>query len=217
MIRPAEYRPPAPPPPARCEPAPNICARSTTAGRCSSTARRSRTSPRTRRSARRRARSRGSIDIAAAPENRERMTFTSPKTGQPVLARLADPAQSRRPARAAAVLRDLGGIDLRPDGPHARPCRRLLRRLRGDAGHLRGRQRPQVRRQRRRVLRAHARQPRLCLLRDRAAADRPQQAGAQAERPGALRRRGQGARRRHRDLAARSSSRPAARSPTVCT
>ena len=49
------------------------------------------------------------FDIAAAPENRERMTFTSPKTGAPVLARLADPAEamptcarggcSRRPGR----------------------------------------------------------------------------------------------------------------------
>ena len=33
-------------------------------------------------------------DIAAAPENRERMTFTSPKTRPAGLARLADPAHA---------------------------------------------------------------------------------------------------------------------------
>ena len=59
-------------------------------------------------------------DIAAAPENRELMTFTSPTTGEPVHARLSDPENACRPARAAAVLRDLGGGDLRADGPLAR-------------------------------------------------------------------------------------------------
>ena len=45
----------------------------------------------------------------------------------------------------------------------------------------------------------HARRASLPQLRDRSAADRPQQAGAQAERSDAACRRGEGARRRHRD------------------
>ena len=39
-------------------------------------------------------------DIAAAPENRELMTFTSPKTGAAGAARLPDPEDPRRPARS---------------------------------------------------------------------------------------------------------------------
>ena len=113
------------------------------------------------------------------------------------VAGLADPAHARRPARTAVVLGDLGRGDLRPDGTHARSCRRLLLRLCGDAAGAGG-GRPEIRRQCRRVLRVHARQPHLRELRDRAAADRPLEARAQAERPDALRRRGQGARRRHR-------------------
>ena len=48
-------------------------------------------------------------------------------------ARLADPAHACRFARAAAVLGDLGGGDVRPDGAHARSRRRLLLRLCRDA------------------------------------------------------------------------------------
>ena len=109
------------------------------------------------------------------------MTFTSPKTGKPVLARLPNSPHSCRPARTAAVLGDLGGGDLRPDGALARPRRGLLRRLRGGAERVR-RRRAEVCRQRGRVLREDARRAPLSQLRDRAAADRPQQARAQAER-----------------------------------
>ena len=100
-------------------------------------------------------------DIAAAPENRELMTFTSPKTGAPVLRAYQIPQTPCRSARAAAVLGEMGGGDLRPDGPHARPRRRLLLRLCGGAERVR-RRRTEVRRQRRRVLRAHARRASLC-------------------------------------------------------
>ena len=64
-------------------------------------------------------------------------------------------------ARAAAVLRELGRGDLRPDGPHARSRRGLLLRLRRQAERVR-RGRPAVRRQRRPLLRARARQAPLC-------------------------------------------------------
>ncbi len=77
------------------------------------------------------------FDIAADPEQRERMTFASPKTGAARLARLADPEDGGRSARAAALFRNLGRGDLRPDGPRARPCRGLLRRLRRGAEILR--------------------------------------------------------------------------------
>ena len=73
-------------------------------------------------------------------------------------ARLSDPQDPRRSAGAAAVLGDMGGSDVRPDGPHARPRGGVLLRLRRRAGRVRGR-RPAVRRQRGRVLRAYARQP----------------------------------------------------------
>ena len=115
------------------------------------------------------------------------------------VAGLANPAHPRRSARPAAVLGNLGGSDLRPDGAIAGSRRRLLHRLRGDAAGVR-RRGPKVRRQSGRVLRVHARQSHLRQLRHRAAADRPLEAGAQAERSDALCRRRQGARRRHRDL-----------------
>ena len=57
------------------------------------------------------------FDIAAAPEMRERMTFTSPKTGGPGVARLANPALACRSQGQAPVLGNLGGSDLRADGP----------------------------------------------------------------------------------------------------
>ena len=79
----------------------------------------------------------GLYDIAAEPALRERMTFASPKTGEPVWRAWQIPQHPRRPARAPTVLGDLGGSDLRPDGPHARSRRGLLRRLRGDAAVLR--------------------------------------------------------------------------------
>ena len=127
------------------------------------------------------------------------MTFTSPKTGGPVLRAYQIP-QTHADLRARRLFSgDWAGGDLRPDGPHARSRRGLLRRLCGGAGRVR-RRRPAIRRQRHRLLRAHPRQPPLRQLRDRPAADRPLQAGAQAERPGALCRRRQGARRRHRHL-----------------
>ena len=88
----------------RCAPARNTCVRSTTAGRCFVDGERvadvSR-HPAFREAARSVARL---YDIAAAPENRELMTFTSPKTGAAGAARLPDPADPCRPARAAAVL-----------------------------------------------------------------------------------------------------------------
>ena len=127
------------------------------------------------------------------------MTFTSPKTGEPVQRAWQIPTNARRPARAAAVLRDLGGSDLRADGTFARPRGGLLCRLCRRAGGFRNR-RTEIRRQRGLVLRERARPAPLHQLRDRPAADRPQQARAQAERPDAPCRRGEGARRRHRDL-----------------
>ena len=48
-------------------------------------------------------------------------------------ARLSDPENPRRSARAAAVLGKMGGGDLRPDGAHAGPCRGFLLRLRRGA------------------------------------------------------------------------------------
>ena len=138
-------------------------------------------------------------DIAAAPENRELMTFASPRTGEPVLRGYQIPRNPCRSARAAAVLREMGGGDLRPDGALARSRRGLLCRLRGGAERVR-RRRAEVCRQCGGVLRADARPAPLSQLCDRAAADRPQQARAQAERSHALCRCGQGARRRHRHL-----------------
>ena len=128
-------------------------------------------------------------------------------------ARLSDPAQPCRSAGAAPVFRDLGRGDLRPDGSHARSRRRILLRLRRDAGRAGG-GRAAIRRQRGRLLRAHARQPPLCLLCHRPAADRPQQARAQAKRS----RRSMPAWSRSATTAssspARSNSPPPAPSPT---
>ena len=119
--------------PKSCEPVPNIFARSTTDARCSSTASASRTSPR-HRAFREAARSIARLyDIAAAPELRERMTFVSPRTGEPVLRAYQIPRSHADLAGTAAVLGDLGGGDVRPDGAHARSRRRLLLRLCGDA------------------------------------------------------------------------------------
>ena len=73
-------------------------------------------------------------DIAAAPEHRERMTYPSPKTGEPVLRAYQIP-KTHADLRARRLFSEnMGGGDLRPDGPHARPRRRLLRRLCGGAG-----------------------------------------------------------------------------------
>ena len=74
-----------------------------TAAASSSTASASRTSPRIRRSARRPRSIARLYDIAAAPEMRERMTFTSPKTGAPVLRAYQIP-HTHADLRAAAVL-----------------------------------------------------------------------------------------------------------------
>src|SRR6266446_1372407 len=63
-------------------------------------------------------------DIAAAPRMRERMTFISPKTGEPVLRAYQIPRS--RSTGAALVFRDLVRGDIRPDGAHARSCRRFL-------------------------------------------------------------------------------------------
>ena len=138
------------------------------------------------------------FDIAAAPENRERMTFTSPRYRRAGVRALTRFRAACRPARQASPPRS-GPSDLRPDGPHAGPCRRLLRRLCRQAAVLR--------RGRRSVWpTTSSRSTSTCAtthlrrLRDRAAADRPQQAGAQAERSDALCRRGQGDRRGHRHL-----------------
>ena len=145
------------------------------------------------------------FDIAAAPENREIMTYPSPKTGAPVWRAWQIPKSHADLRLKRLAAETWAEATLRPDGPHARPCRRLHRGLCGKARAVRG-GRGALRRQPAEDLRAPARQPPLRHLRDRAAPDRPQQAGPPAEGPDALCRRGQGARRRHRDL-----RRPAAR------
>ena len=144
------------PPQRRCAPAPNISVRSTMAARCSLTA--DKVADVTRHPAfREAARSIARLyDIAAAPENRELMTFASPRTGAPVLRAYQIPKIPCRPARAAAVLGEMGGGDVRPDGSRARSCRRLLLRLRGGAERVR-RGRAEVCRQCGGVLRADAR------------------------------------------------------------
>src|SRR5579862_9340802 len=106
----------------------------------------------------------GLFDYAAAPENRERMTYTSPDTGGPVWRCFQIPRSH---------------ADLRTDGPHAGPCGELLRRLCGQARVLRTRRR-RLCRQRREFLQVHSRQPQIRRLRDRPAADRPQQARTSA-------------------------------------
>jgi 4-hydroxyphenylacetate 3-monooxygenase len=47
-------------------------------------------------------------DIAAEPENRELMTFTSPKTGAPVLRAYPDPEDPCRSARSGGCSRKNG-------------------------------------------------------------------------------------------------------------
>ena len=136
-------------------------------------------------------------DIAADPANRELMTFPSPKTGKPVLARLPDPPHARRPAGAAAVLGEVGGGELRPDGPLARPCGGLLHRLcRGTEVFAAGGQKFADN-----VVAFYERMRDEHLYLSYAIVppqiDRSKPAH-QAERPDAARRRGEGARRRHR-------------------
>ena len=137
-------------------------------------------------------------DIAAQPELRERMTFTSPKTGAPVHRGWQIP-QNHADLRARRLFSEtwaeatFGLMGRAPDHVAGFFCR-----LCGQSAILRQRRATAIRRQSRRLLRIHARQPRLLLIRDRAAADRPLEARAQAERSDALCRRGQGARRRHR-------------------
>ena len=62
------------------------------------------------------------------------MTFTSPKTGAPVLRAYQIPHTHADLRGAAAVLGDMGGGDVRPDGPHARSRGGLLLRLCRGAG-----------------------------------------------------------------------------------
>src|ERR1700722_9492148 len=79
------------------------------------------------------------FDIAADPALRERMTFVSPKTGEPVW-------RAWQIARPAPFLGNLGGSHFRPDGTIARSRRRFFRRLRRDAATVR-RRGPEIRRQ----------------------------------------------------------------------
>ena len=53
--------------------------------------------------------------------------------------RLSDPQDPRRPQSAPPVFGSLGGSDIRPHGTDARPCRRLLLRLRRGARRVRRR------------------------------------------------------------------------------
>ena len=139
-------------------------------------------------------------DIAAAPENRELMTFTSPKTGEPVLRAYQIP-KTHADLRARRLFSEkwaeatFGLMGRSPDHVAGFFCR-----LCGGAGACSP---PAGQKFADNVVafyEKHARRAPLRQLRDRAAADRPQQARAQAERSDALCRRGEGARRRHRDL-----------------
>ena len=139
-------------------------------------------------------------DIAAAPENRELMTFPSPKTGAPVLRAWQIP-RTHADLRARRLFSETWaeatfGLMGRTPGPR----RGLLLRLRRGAERVRGRRDNSFADNVVAFYEKRARRAPLSQLRDRAAADRPQQARAQAERSDALCRRGQGARRRHRDL-----------------
>ena len=116
-----------------CEPAPNIFARSTTDGRCSSTASASRTSPRHPRLPRGGALDRAALRHRGGAGDARAHDLRLAQDRRAGAARLPDPAQPCRSAGAAAVLGDLGRGDVRPDGPHARSRRRLLLRLRRDA------------------------------------------------------------------------------------
>ena len=111
-------------------------------------------------------------DIAAAPENRELMTFPSPKTGEPVQ-RACQIPKTHADLRARRLFSEkwaeatFGLMGRSPDhvagffaGYAAVPERVRDRR-------------PEIRRQRRLVLRERARRAPLRQLRDRPAADRP--------------------------------------------
>ena len=72
----------------------------------------------------------GLWDIAADPANRELMTYPSPKTGKPVLWCYHIPQTAGRPSSSAPHDPALDRAHLRPDGPHARSRRGVLRGLR---------------------------------------------------------------------------------------
>ena len=76
----------------------------------------------------------GLWDIAADPANRELMTYPSPKTGKPVLWCYHVPQTAGRPPSAAPHDPALDRAHLRPDGSHARSRRRVLRGLRRQPG-----------------------------------------------------------------------------------
>ena len=153
------------------------------------------------------------FDVAAAPENRERMTYPSPRDRRAGVARLANSEKPCRPARQAPRRRKMGRGDFRPDGPHARPCGGLLRRLCGKACSCS-------------PLRAGNTPTTSCKIYETSRAtttftstyaivppqiDRSKPAHQQ-KRSDALCRRRQGARRRHRDL-----GRAAARDRRACS
>ncbi len=155
------------------------------------------------------------FDHAAAPENRERMTFIFAGHRRTGLALLPDSPQPRGPARQAPRGRGMGGADLRVDGG-ARPT---MSGISSPAMRPSPSSSPKAgpdMRERRELLQIHSRQPQIRDLRDRPAADRPQQAGPSAERPDPLCRRGQGNRFPASSSAAVSSSRPEPCSPIMC-
>ena len=145
------------------------------------------------------------FDVAAAPENRELMTYPSPRTGAPVwrawqIPKSHDDLRAKRRAAETWAESTFGLMGRTPDhvagfiaGYAAKPALFAA----GGAHFADNLQKFYERAARRAPLRH---------LRDRPAADRPQQAGAPAEGPDALCRRRQGTRRRHRHL-----RRPAAR------
>jgi len=86
------------------------------------------------------------FDIAAAPDMSERDDISPrPKTGAPVWRGYQIPRSHGRPQGPAPVLGDLGGSELRADGAHTRPCRRVFHRICRRAQAY-SRRRPAVRR-----------------------------------------------------------------------